>query len=55
MKHRPATVLPLEASRQLQQAAATPTIPGNPIPRLAAIEKATREIKAKYPHLFRKD
>jgi hypothetical protein len=51
----PARVLPADAAKLLQQAAQTPVIAGNRIPRLVAIERAVAQVQHQYPQLFRKD
>ena len=47
------TLLPKDARELLQRAARTPVTPEDPLARTKAIDKATQQIKRKYPHYFR--
>lgn len=52
----PANVLPRDAAKLLRQAAQTPLVPNAPEPdllRRVAIDKATQQIKRKYPQFFK--
>jgi hypothetical protein len=52
----PANVLPSDAAKLLRQAAQTPLVPNAPepdLPRRVAMEKATQQIKRKYPQFFK--
>ena len=57
MKNLPPTnVLPSDAAKLLRQAAQTQLVPNAPEPdllRRVAIEKATQQIKRKYPQFFK--
>lgn len=52
---KPAQVLPKAAVALLQSAAETAPRGTNGILRIAAIEKATAQIKAQYPKFFRQE
>lgn len=51
-----ANVLPSDAAKLLRQAAQTPLVPNAPEPdllRRVAVDKATQQIKRKYPQFFK--
>jgi len=52
-KSPPATLLPPEAVRLLQQAAQTPITRADPLARVKAIDKAAERVKRDYPHYFK--